>query len=205
MKKVTLTGKLREAEGTKSANLLRREKKVPCVLYGDGAVRHFSVEAADLRKLVFTPEVYRVELDLDGGKTMAIIQETQFHPVTDEILHVDFLVLDENKEARVTLVLKLTGQSVGVRNGGKLTQSKRKLRVKGIPSVLPEHLELDVAKLDVGQTIRVRDIDIKGVTIMEPATEVVAMVKIPKKSKEDIAAETTATAAAAPAPAKPKA
>ena len=203
MKKVTITGAKRELNGTKNAEALRREKKVPCVLYGGETIQHFSVDEAAIGKLVFTPEVFRVELDIDGQKNMAFIQETQFHPVSDRIQHVDFLALDETKEAQVTLSIKLSGQSIGVRNGGNLSQVKRKLRVKGLPSDLPEHLDIDITKLEVGQSLRIRDLDIKGLTVLEPASEVVAHVKMPKQSKEDVAAAAAAAAApGAPAAAK---
>lgn len=202
MKKVTITGTTREVNGSKNASLLRRDKKVPCVLYGGGQVVHFAVGEAELGKLVFTPEVYRVELVIDGASTMALIHETQFHPTSDKVVHVDFLLLDENKEARVTLALKLTGQSAGVRAGGKLNQVMRKLRVKGLPAVLPEHIEVDVTDLGLGQALRVRDLKLEGLTVLEPASEVVATIKLAKQSKEEAAtanAAPGATPAAAPA------
>lgn len=203
MKKVDLAGTVRTANGSKSAERLRRDKQIPCVLYGGDQVVHFSADEASLGKVVFTPETYRVELDLDGRKVMALLQETQFHPLSDRIVHVDFMEMSEDKEVRVTLGLKLTGQSMGVRKGGRLNQIKRKLRVQGLPGRLPEHLEFDVANVDLGQSIRVRDLKFSGLSIMEPGNEVVLTVRMAKKEAEPASAAPVAATAAAPAASAP--
>jgi len=199
MKKVALTGTLREANGTKNAAQLRRNKQVPCVLYGGGKVVHFAAEEAALRKLVFTSEAYRIELDLAGNKVMAKVQETQFHPTSDKILHTDFIELSEDKAAKVALSLKLTGLAAGVRKGGKLNQTLRKLRVSGLPAKLPEHLEYNVDALELGQSVRVRDLKFDGVEILEKPTDVVVKVSIPKKEAEVVAAPVAGAPAAASA------
>ena len=180
MKKVAIQGIKREGQGTKDAKQLRRVEKVPCVLYGGGDTVHFAADERALKKLVFTPETYRIEIDIDGETTMALLQEVQFHPVTDAIIHVDFLRMEPGKPAKVALALKFVGQSEGVRKGGRLNQTKRKLRVKGVPADLPEHLEADITKLDLGQSLRIRDLGFQGLTILEPASEVVATVKMAK-------------------------
>ncbi|MCB9168767.1 MAG: 50S ribosomal protein L25 [Flavobacteriales bacterium] len=198
MKKVDLAGLVRTASGSKNAERLRREKQIPCVLYGGDQVVHFSVDEAALNKVVFTPETYRVALDLDGTRVMALLQETQFHPLTDRLLHVDFMQMAEDKDVKVVLALKLVGQSSGVRKGGRLNQIKRKLRVQGLPGVMPEHLEYDVTDLDLGQSIRVRDLSFPGLVILEPESEVVITVRMAKKEAETAAA-TAAPAAATPA------
>ena len=159
---------------------MRRAEKVPCDLYGGGDTVHFAADERALKKLVFTPETYRIEIDIDGETTMALLQEVQFHPVTDAIIHVDFLRMEPGKPAKVALALKFVGQSEGVRKGGRLNQTKRKLRVKGVPADLPEHLEADITKLDLGQSLRIRDLGFQGLTILEPASEVVATVKMAK-------------------------
>jgi large subunit ribosomal protein L25 len=201
MKKVELTGTLRTIQGTKGAAQLRREKRVPCVLYGGEGTLHFSLEEAPLGKIVHSPEVYRIELDIEGQKRTARLAEKQFHPVTDRLLHVDFIEMSDSKEARVTLSLRLTGQSPGVRKGGKLSQPLRKLRVRGLPTALPEHLELDINGVEVGDSIRVRDLNFEGLTVLERPSDVVVAVKMPKKVEE--AAATAAAAPAAGAAAKP--
>lgn len=196
MKKVEFSGSLRTIQGTKGAAQLRRNKLVPCVLYGGQNLLHFSLDEAPLNKVVHTADVYRIELELGGQKYMAMMAEKQFHPVSDRLLHVDFIELNEAKEARVTLSLRLVGQSPGVRKGGKLSNPLRKLTVKGLPSALPEHLEYDINTLEVGDSIRVSDLKFPGMTVLERATDVVVTVKMPKKVEEAAAATPAAGAAA---------
>ncbi len=204
MKKVELTATKRASEGTKGAAALRRAKRVPCVMYGGAGTVHFSVDEMALRKLVFTPDAYRIELDIEGDKRMALLHEKQFHPVTDAIIHCDFVEMSENKEARVSLAVKLKGQSVGVKKGGILSQPLRKVRVKGLPGSLPESLEVDITNLELNHSIHVSDLKFPGITIAERLTDVVASVKMAKKEEEvapTAAAGTAAPAAGAAAPA----
>jgi large subunit ribosomal protein L25 len=196
MKKVELIATKRASEGTKGAVTLRRAKRVPCVMYGGSDTVHFSVEESALRKLVFTPEAYRIEINIDGEKRTALLHDKQFHPLTDAILHCDFVEMSENKEAKVSLAVKLKGQSAGVKKGGVLSQPLRKMRVRGLPSVLPEHLEVDVTELEINHSIHVSDLNFPGITIAERPTDVVASVKMAKKEEE---APTAAAGAAAPA------
>ena len=198
MKKVELTATKRASEGTKGATTLRRAKRVPCVLYGGSGTMHFSVDEPALRKLVFTPETYRIELDIDGEKRMALLHDKQFHPTSDAILHADFMEMSENKEAKVSLAVKLTGQSAGIKAGGILSQPLRKLRVKGLPTSLPEHLEVDITSLEINDSIHVSDLKFPGITIVERATDVVASVKMAKK-EEEVAVAATAASTATPA------
>jgi large subunit ribosomal protein L25 len=184
MNKVTLSGTVRTATGTKFAAQLRREKRVPCVLYGSDTPVHFSVEEAALRGIVFTPEVNTIELDLEGNTVLAMVHQKQFHPTTDRVIHLDFLQVQEGKEARATLSLRLKGQAAGVRKGGKLNQTMRKLRVKGLPNHIPQHLDLDVEELDVNQSVRVRDLKFEGLTFLERPEDVVVAVKMVKKKEE---------------------
>lgn len=195
MKKVTLSGAPRAHTGSRDANRLRNAGQVPCVLYGGGTTRQFTVDEKQLRKVVFTPDSFRIELDLGGEKVMALLHETQFHPVTDAPLHADFVEMNENKESRVSLSLKLVGQSAGVRAGGRIVQNFRKLHVKGLPAALPEHLELDVTKLEINDSIRVSDLKFEGLTVVERPDDVVVAVRHQKK--EEVAAATTAEAAPA--------
>ena len=202
MKKVELSATARPKTGTTGATLVRREKRVPCVLYGDSGTVHFSVDEAALKKVVFTPESYRIELDIDGQKRMALLHQKQFHPVSDAIIHCDFMEMSDTKEARVSLGLKLTGQSAGVKKGGILNQTMRKLRVKGMPAKFPTHLDLDVTELDItgleiGKSIHVSDLKFEGITVAEKATDVVVSVKMAKKEEE--VAPAAAAAGAAPA------
>ncbi len=194
MNTVALSGTLRQAVGTKYAAQLRREKRVPCVLYGGGKSIHFSVEESALRHIVFTPELVGVEIELDGATTLAVVQEKQFHPLTDRVIHVDFIQLDNAKEAQATLSVRLSGQPVGVRKGGKLSHTMRKVRVKGLPDKMPGHLDLNIADLDINQSISVADLKIEGLTFLGRPSDVVVAVRLTKKM-EDAAA---AAAGAAP-------
>lgn len=178
MKKAQLSGSLRANVGKKDAKALRNDGLVPCVLYGQGEQTHFSVRSVDMEKLIFSPDVYQVEIDLGGTKKMAIIQDQQMHPVTDKPMHIDFLELDEKKPLKIQLPLRYTGAAIGVMNGGKLRQPYRMLRVVGLPGDLPEAITVDVTKLRIGQSIRISDIKIDGVEFLEPANAVVIAVKM---------------------------
>ncbi len=201
MNRIALSGNVREQVGTKDAAQLRRGKRVPCVLYGGQGVVHFSVDEAALRKVVFTPDVNGVELDIDGNKTLAMVHQKQFHPLSDRVIHVDFMEMKEDREARVQLAVRLTGQPVGVRKGGKLSQTMRKIQVKGLPAAIPAHLDVDVSELDVNQTIHVGDLKLAGLTTLGRQEDVVASVKMPKKVEEAAAATPAAGAPAAATPA----
>ncbi len=181
MNTVALSGTVRTTIGSKDAAQLRRDKRVPCVLYGGENVVHFSVDEAVLGKLVFTPEVNGIELDLGGTKTLALIHDKQFNPISDRVEHVDFLELKEDQPTRLKLAVRLNGQPVGVRKGGKLTQIMRKLRVKGLPAHIPQLLELDVTGMEINATMRVRDLKFEGLTLMERGDDVVVSVKPGKK------------------------
>jgi len=209
MNKVALSGSLRNDIGTKYAAQLRREKRVPCVLYGGEKTVHFSVDESALNKIIFTPELNGVDLDLDGTKTLALVHQKQFDPLTDRVIHVDFMEVNETKEANAVLSVRLSGQPIGVRKGGTLSHNMRKLRVKGLPSKFPMHLDLNVAELDLNASIQVSDLKFDGLTLLERPNDVVVSVKVPKKVEEAAAAAAPAggapTAEAKKAEAKPAA
>lgn len=203
MNKIALTGTPRTNLGTKYAAQLRRTKQVPCVLYGGENTVHFSVDEAALNKAVFTAEMNGIEIDLNGTKMLALVQEKQFHPVTDRVIHVDFVELNENKETTALLSVRLKGQPIGVRKGGNLSQNMRKLRVKGLPAKFPSHLEVNIADLDLNKSIHVSDLKFDGLTLMVREDDVVVAVKMAKKQEEAAApGATPAAGAAAPAAAK---
>jgi len=202
MNKIALSGNPRTDIGGKYAAQLRRNKQVPCVLYGGNNPVHFSVDEAALGKLIFTPDLNGVELSIGGATTLAMIHEKQFHPLTDRVIHVDFLELDEKKEATATMSVRLKGQPIGVRSGGMLSQPMRKLRVRGVPTKFPTHLEIDVADLGLNSSILVKDLKFDGLQLIDRADDVVVTVKLPKKVEEVVAATPGAPAAvgaAAPA------
>jgi large subunit ribosomal protein L25 len=178
MKVISLSGSVRSNVGKKDAAALRRADLVPCVLYGQGTQTHFSAKKNDIEKLVFTPEVYQVELDIDGQKATAIIQDIQQDPIKGTVRHIDFFQLDANKPVRVGLPVRLTGASRGVLAGGKLLQVFRRLTVVGLPGSLPDAITIDITKLRIGQSIRVSQIDSNDLKFLEPANAVVVSVKM---------------------------
>ncbi len=178
MKTAQLSGSLRANVGKKDAKALRNEGLVPCVLYGQGEQTHFAVKRVPLEKLVFSPDVYQIELDIDGKKAKAIIRELQQHPTKDTVQHIDFLELNDAKEVRVKLPVRLSGSSRGVRAGGKLMQVFRHMQCQGLPSALPEEINIDISPMRIGQSFRVSNIEIPGVKILDPANAVVVSVKM---------------------------
>lgn len=178
MKVSQLSGSVRTNVGKKDAKAVRDAGQVPCVLYGRGTQTHFSVKDIAVEKLVFNPDVFQVELDIDGTKATAIIQELQQHPVTDKVVHIDFLELDANKPVKIALPVRLTGASRGVMAGGKLLQVYRRLKVVALPKDLPEAIIIDITKLRIGQSIRVGDLETEGVKFVDAKSAVVVSVKM---------------------------
>ena len=178
MKTAQLSGSLRTSVGKKDATAVRNAGLDPCVLYGQGEQTHFAVKRNDIEKIVVSPNVYQVELEIEGKKARGIIRELQQHPTKGTVQHVDFLELSDTKPVKVGLPVKLTGSSRGVMAGGKLMQVFRRLNCIGLPQDLPESIVLDIANLKIGKSIRVSAIEIPGVTILDPANAVVVSVKM---------------------------
>ena len=185
MKTVSLSGSLREDVGSKGAKALRKEGQVPGVVYGNGGNIHFHVKETDLNKLVFTPEVHFVSIELDGNEQKAIFKEIQFHPVTDRITHFDLLSVSEDKIISIALPVKLTGSSPGVLNGGKLSQNYRKIKLKALAKDLPEFLSLDISELKIGMSIRLGEIEIPNVTLVGDMRDVAVSVKTSRNAVAD--------------------
>ncbi len=180
-----MSGSPRENVGKKDTKALRNAGSVPCVIYGGEKQIHFSVKIGDINKIVYTPEVFQIELDLDGNKIMAIVKDCQFHPVSDKIIHVDFIELDEKKEVKINLPIRLLGNALGVRNGGRLQTVYRTLTIKGLPSAFPEAIEIDITELKIGKNIRVSEVSIPGLTILESANSVICGVKTARGALDD--------------------
>ena len=178
MKTAQLSGSRRANVGKKDAALIRNEGRVPCVLYGQGTQTHFSVSRVAIDKIVFSPDVYQVELDIEGKKATGIIRELQQHPTKDTIQHVDFYELSETKPVSVKLPVRLVGSARGVLAGGRLMQVFRNLSCVGLPSAIPDAITVDIAKLKIGQSIRVNSISIPGISFLDPANAVVVSVKM---------------------------
>ena len=177
MKTVSLSGSVRTNVGKKGAANLRKNGSIPSVVYGGKDQIHFSILENEAKKIVFTPNVYLLELDIDGQKRKVILQETQIHPVTDRILHLDFLEISDDKPFKISLPVRLEGFSRGVRNGGNLRQNFRSLRVFGLAKDMPNAVEIDITPIKIGDKVRVSDLTLSGLVFLDPENAVVVGVQ----------------------------
>lgn len=185
MKTVSLSGSSRESVGKKDARGLRERGQVPCVLYGGEKQYHFSVDLVELGKFVYTPDVFTFDIDIDGERHEAILKDLQFHPVSDRIIHADFLEIIEGKEVKLDIPVSLVGNSIGVRNGGRLAQNFRRISVRGLPKYFPDNIEVDISPVRIGQAIRISDIDLPNVTLLHDPSSIVVAVKTARGAVED--------------------
>ena len=183
MKTLTLKAELRSEYGKKAAKAARREGLVPCNLYGEGENVTFLVSEKELRSLIYTPASHIVELDFNGKVEKAVMREVQFHPIREQILHIDFFRVVDGKPVAIALPVRLTGNAEGVKVGGKLALSARKLVVSGLVENLPDELVVDVTPLKVGQTIFVGDLAFEGIQFLSPATQAVCAVRVTRASR----------------------
>lgn len=193
MEVIKVSGTARTGVGKKASKADRSTKAIPCVLYGGNENVHFTTTWGEVRHLIYTPDFKTVDLTVGSTAVKAILKDVQFHPATEEILHIDFLALTPGQPVKVNIPLRLKGQSPGVKVGGKLVQSVRKIKVKCLPEVLVDELDLDISALELGQTVRVRDIQAKtGIEIMMSPSIPVAMIEIPRALRSAAAAEAKA-------------
>ena len=183
MKTVLLKGQVRETVGKKEAKKLRAEDKVPAVMYGGDAPVHFSVPFSDLRKVIYTPSVYLIELDLDGVVHTAMMQDVQWHPVQEQVLHIDFLKLIGDKPIKMDIPLKVSGSAKGIQMGGKLNTNLRRLKVKALAADLPDSIDVDVTELGIGDGVKVADLSIENVEFLDVKSNVVVSVGITRAAK----------------------
>ncbi|MDE6002423.1 MAG: 50S ribosomal protein L25/general stress protein Ctc [Prevotella sp.] len=190
MREISLNGQKRTDVGKKATKMLRKEGLVPCNLYGEKKGENglpeamaFTASAADLRKAVYTPHVYVVNLNIDGAEHKAIIKELQFHPTTDALLHADFFEINETKDITVGIPVNLTGHAQGVRDGGRLNLSIRKINVTAPYKSIPEKLDVDVTELQLGKAIKVGQLSFKGLEIATPKEVIVCSVKATRASR----------------------
>ncbi len=189
MKEIDVTGKKRDILGKKSAKHLRKEGLIPCNLYGEakdesGAPKAlaFTCPMNELRKIVYTPHIYVINLHIDGEAHTAILKELQFHPVTDALLHVDFYEVNDQKPITIGIPVKLTGLAQGVRDGGRMNLSIRKINVTAKYQEIPEHLDIDVTSLKIGKSIKVGDLHFEGLEMATGKEVVVCSIKATRKS-----------------------
>ncbi len=184
MKVFELVGTPRSEYGKKAAKALRAEELIPCNLYGCDKNITFTVAVGDVRKLIFSPDTQIVALTIGDLKTNAIVKETQFHPISGNTLHIDFLAIDEKKPVIVEIPVQLNGLAEGVKAGGKLVQRMRKLKTQGIYTAFPDRINIDVTELGLGKKIAVGDVKIENLKFVNPADACVAEVKATRQSKQ---------------------
>ncbi|MEE1221909.1 MAG: 50S ribosomal protein L25/general stress protein Ctc [Bacteroidaceae bacterium] len=190
MKSIDVKGTARVAGGKKAAKEIRKQGMIPCNLYGEcrgenglPVAESFAVEAGEVRNLVYSPHIYSVNLTIDGKEHKAIMKELQFHPVTDQLLHIDFYEINETKPIVMEVPIKLNGLAEGVKAGGKLAASVRKLKVKAPYTAIPERLDIDVTALGLGKTIKVGELNFEGLELMTSPSVVVCQVKMTRGAK----------------------
>ena len=209
MKSISISAEKRVDLGKKEAKSLRAAGKVPCVVYGGETILHFATSEVAFNNLVYTPNVYAVAIDIEGNTVNALIKDIQFHPVTDRIIHVDFIELTPGKEVNTEIPVVITGNAIGVRNGGKLRKTLRKLSVRSTPENLPDAVTIDITDMKIGEKIYVRDIDADNFDILTSGNAVVVAVKtarnVVEEVEDDVEAEDGAEGAEAPAAEAPAA
>lgn len=189
MKEINVTGQKRNDTGKKASKLLRKEGLIPCNIYGEkqgenGApvAMSFTCPMNELRKVIYTPHIYVVNLNIDGENHKAILKELQFHPVTDALLHVDFYEINENKPITIGIPVKLTGLAQGIRDGGRMNLSIRKINVTAKYQDIPETLDIDVTELRIGKSIKVGDLTFDGLEMATGKEVIVCSIKATRKS-----------------------
>ena len=182
MKSITIKGSKRESVGKTASKALRNAGMVPCVIYGGEQPIHFSAEEKAFKGLVYTPNVYTASIDIDGKGIPAILQDIQFHPVSDKIIHIDFYQLFEDKEITMNIPVNLVGKSKGVAIGGALRHNVRKMKVKALPANLPDFIEADITELEIGNKLYITSLKNEKYTILHPDNTVVAQVRMSRNA-----------------------
>jgi large subunit ribosomal protein L25 len=189
MKQIELSGSPRGNVGRQEASELRRTGRVPGVIYGGTTQHHFSIDEVTLNKILAQPDTLQINLELNGAKIPTVIQELQRHPVSDRVVHLDLLELVPGKPLRTTLPIKVTGNSEGVRAGGRLALNYRKVRIFGKPEDLPEEITVDITQLKIGDMVRVRDLNVNGCTVLEADASAVVAIEATRASMAAAAAD----------------
>jgi len=205
MKTIEIKGFKREATGKKDSKKLRREGKVPCVLYGGKETLIFYANSKDFTKLLYTPDVFLVDVDIDGTVYRSIMQDVQFHPVEDQVIHVDFFNVSDDKPVKIEVPVKITGYAEGMRKGGKVKINLRRLKIKALPQNLPDFIPVNIDKLDLGQSIKVCDLSMENIEFLNSKSIPIVSVVTTRASKSVEEPSATAAPAAPAAGAQPAA
>jgi len=183
MKTFSINAKKRTELGKKSTKALRTQQQVPCVLYGGDEIIHFYAHENDFRKIIYTNQVYLSELNIDGKNYKGVIKDMQFHPVNDNVLHIDFMQVYDDKPVVTSLPIELTGTSVGILAGGKLRLRRRYLKVKGLVKDMPEFLSIDITDINIGSVIKIGDLSYDSLELLDPKQSMVVGVVSSRLSK----------------------
>ena len=205
MKTIEIKGSVRTELGKKSSKKIRKEGSVPCVIYSKEQNLHFYAPELAFKNLVYTHEAHLVHLNLDNKIYKAVLKDVQFHPVSDRIIHADFMEVFEDKPVVITIPVTVTGDSVGVMAGGKLSIRRRSLKVKGLPNDLPEHLEIDITRLKIHDTVKVGDLSYSKIELLDPKKLMILTIatsRVAQKSETEGAPEEVAEAATESTPAE---
>ena len=185
MRSISIEGKSREELGTKSAKLLRREGMVPCVIYGAGQNIHFYTDSRNFQELLYTAEALMVVINVDGTEYKCVVRDSQFHPVSSEVEHVNFFQITDGKPFEATVPINLVGNARGVRNGGKLKFTLRRVKVLGTEENLPGVIDLNIESLRIGQSLRVKDVKTEGFEILGDGGRTVVAVRTSRNAVDD--------------------
>ena len=190
MNSVSLSGSLRENVGKKDAKALRKNGQVPCVIYGNNIEQvKFYTDARSFKKILYTPETLIIDFEINGTVYHTILQDIQYHPVTDEVLHADFLDVNEDNPITVTLPIRTEGTSPGVMRGGRLNKNLAKLKVRGLVNDLPDNITLDISKLNLNQSTKVKDITLDKIEVLVPSNTIIVDVKAPRNANVEETSE----------------
>ena len=204
MKTIEIKGSFRTELGKKSSKLIRKSGSIPCVIYSKKENIHFHAPELSFKNLVYTPEAHLVKLSIEDKEFRAVLKDMQFHPVSDKILHADFIEIFEDKPVVIGIPIKVTGDSAGVIAGGKLSIKKRNLKVKGLPVDLPEFLPIEITDLKIHESVKVGDLSFEKIELLDPKKVMVLTIatsRVAQKTDEEVAAETAAAEAVPVAPA----
>jgi len=183
MKTIQISAEKRTELGKKSTRDLRKADHVPCVMYGGAEVIHFHAHENDFRHIVYTPSAYIVEVNLDGKKHKAVMQELQFHPVTDKLNHIDFVEVFDDRPVTVEIPIQLTGAAIGLKDGGKPRQRRRVIKVRGLIQHLPDTLDIDITDVGIGDVVKVGDLTYNNLEVLDPSRSMIFAVVSSRISK----------------------
>lgn len=188
MKRFQIKCETRKTTGKNASKKLRKNEQVPCVLYGGEKVIHFTAHENHFKKLIFTHQVYQVDLEIDDDNYQAIMQDKQFHPVTDKIIHVDFLQIFDAKPVKMKIPVRIVGDSMGIKEGGVMVQGLRYVFLKGLPADLPDFVEVDITDLDIGMSMKIGDLSFEKLEKLDSDTTAIVGISAPR-SKADLEAD----------------